>query len=81
MWELYQHANIVSGKRFSAEVLVVSQGWAVVVPDVVLGNSASIWVLEVQVFETMPIFLSYTRSLGALRAPTSSWRPFGPLDC
>ena len=21
-----------------------------------------------------------TRSLGALRAPTSSWRPFGPLD-
>ena len=21
----------------------------------------------------------YTRSLGALRAPTSSWRPFGPL--
>ena len=22
----------------------------------------------------------YTRSLGALRAPTSSWRPFGPLD-
>ena len=25
-----------------------------------------------------PIY--YTRSLGALRAPTSSWRPFGPLD-
>ena len=24
--------------------------------------------------------LWYTRSLGALRAPTSSWRPFGPLD-
>ena len=24
--------------------------------------------------------LSWTRSLGALRAPTSSWRPFGPLD-
>ena len=22
----------------------------------------------------------WTRSLGALRAPTSSWRPFGPLD-
>ena len=22
----------------------------------------------------------YTRSLGALRAPTSSWTPFGPLD-
>ena len=26
-------------------------------------------------------FIIYTtRSLGALRAPTSSWRPFGPLD-
>ena len=24
--------------------------------------------------------LYQTRSLGALRAPTSSWRPFGPLD-
>ena len=24
--------------------------------------------------------LFHTRSLGALRAPTSSWRPFGPLD-
>ena len=24
--------------------------------------------------------LFITRSLGALRAPTSSWRPFGPLD-
>ena len=24
--------------------------------------------------------ITYTRSLGALRAPTSSWRPFGPLD-
>ena len=24
--------------------------------------------------------ISKTRSLGALRAPTSSWRPFGPLD-
>ena len=23
---------------------------------------------------------NFTRSLGALRAPTSSWRPFGPLD-
>ena len=22
----------------------------------------------------------FTRSQGALRAPTSSWRPFGPLD-
>ena len=26
------------------------------------------------------LFLFYTRSLGALRAPTFSWRPFGPLD-
>ena len=26
------------------------------------------------------MFLWFTRSLGALRAPTSSWRPFGPLD-
>ena len=24
--------------------------------------------------------LYFTRSLGALRAPTSSWRPFGPID-
>ena len=24
--------------------------------------------------------INSTRSLGALRAPTSSWRPFGPLD-
>ena len=28
--------------------------------------------------EGMRIYI--TRSLGALRAPTSSWRPFGPLD-
>ena len=37
----------------------------------------------------LPVFLHdwnichlyiYTRSLGALRAPTSSWRPFGPLN-
>ena len=27
-----------------------------------------------------PDYYSSTRSLGALRAPTSSWRPFGPLD-
>ena len=26
----------------------------------------------------VPIYV--TRSLGALRAPTSRWRPFGPLD-
>ena len=26
------------------------------------------------------VILYYTRSLGALWAPTSSWRPFGPLD-
>ena len=32
--------------------------------------------LKVLHFET----LFNTRSLGALRAPTSSWRPFGPLD-
>ena len=25
--------------------------------------------------------LLQTRSLGALRALTSTWRPFGPLDC
>ena len=30
--------------------------------------------------EQMVDKISYTRSLGALRAPTSSWRPFGPLD-
>ena len=28
----------------------------------------------------MHLLLFATRSLGALRAPTSSWRPFGPLD-
>ena len=30
----------------------------------------------------MPVFsiILMTRSVGALRAPTSSWRPFGPLD-
>ena len=29
----------------------------------------------------IPGLLSYlTKSLGALRAPTSSWRPFGPLN-
>ena len=29
----------------------------------------------------MPLALiGNTRSLGALRAPTSSWRPFGTLD-
>ena len=27
-----------------------------------------------------PPEICYTRSLGALRAPTSSWGPFGPLD-
>ena len=37
--ELYQHANVISGEGLSAEVLVVPEGWAVVVPDVVLGNS------------------------------------------
>ena len=26
------------------------------------------------------IHYDMTRSLGALRAPASSWRPFGPLD-
>ena len=26
------------------------------------------------------MMMMMTRSLGALRAPTSSWRPFGPLD-
>ena len=26
------------------------------------------------------MIIMMTRSLGALRAPTSSWRPFGPLD-
>ena len=40
--ELYQHANIISGQGLSAEVLVVTEGWAVVVPDVVLGNCDSI---------------------------------------
>ena len=30
--------------------------------------------------ENSPDDLHITRSLGALRAPTSSWRPFGPLD-
>ena len=33
---------------------------------------------EHQVWKVMTILL--TRSLGALRAPTSRWRPFGPLD-
>ena len=28
----------------------------------------------------MKCIYSETRSLGALRAPTFSWRPFGPLD-
>ena len=32
-----------------------------------------------QRFNVLSIILT-TRSLGALRAPTSSWRPFGPLD-
>ena len=32
------------------------------------------------VSEQLCLFYVYTRSLGALRAPTSSWGPFGPLD-
>ena len=30
--------------------------------------------------ETLCVLFVRTRSLGALRAPTSSWRPFGPLS-
>merc|ERR1719219_153820 len=33
-----QHANIISGEGLSAEVLVVSQGGTVVVPDVVMND-------------------------------------------
>ena len=31
-------------------------------------------------FLQIVVYYILTRSLGALRAPTSSWRPFGPLD-
>ena len=31
-------------------------------------------------FNVFVQYLYYTRSLGALRAPTSSWRTFGLLD-
>ena len=31
-------------------------------------------------YEDLHLYYMETRSLGALRAPTSSWRPFGPLD-
>ena len=37
-------------------------------------------VLSESVAKTISYFLLLTRSLGALRAPTSSWGPFGPLD-
>ena len=38
--------------------------------------------MAVQCDLSWQVWLNYTntRSLGALRAPTSSWRPFGPLD-
>merc|ERR1719219_1213036 len=35
-----QHANVVSGERLSAKVLVVAKGWTVGVPDVVMDDNS-----------------------------------------
>merc|ERR1719362_2635365 len=36
-----QHADVVSGEGLSAEVLMVAEGWTVVVPDVVMNYNSS----------------------------------------
>merc|ERR1719209_1801583 len=52
-----QHADVVSGEGLSAEVLVVAEGWTVVVPDVVMNHNSSH-------FDHVPKLVHFIHTLG-----------------